>query len=264
MFNKLPNTSQVSVIVKLWRTLCLRGQIQDNKFSGASQTSPPSLQCIQKKREEIPKTPADSRLRKLNVYKTKQTNSLQTKIASDTFWPTINFAKQKIDHADSAASESAKKWQLIGRWLKCGDTWQHTLCMFGWCHNIKGSISVRSVKIKSSNQTQCTGIILLFTGSQRQIESGQMTSDGSCLKVPTAHRPSSCCAEVQDPCSCLNRSVASVWTVTNRARWHLCVDFHDLTGRRASYQLCHRWVGPPEPHTLWFDYASRQDNPPDY
>lgn len=105
----------------------------------------------------------------------KKTNSLQTKIASDTFWPTINFAKQKIDHADSAASESAKKWQLTGRWLKCGDTWQHTVCMFGWCHNIKGYTSVRSVKIKSSNQTQCTGIISLFTGSQRQIESGQMT-----------------------------------------------------------------------------------------
>lgn len=99
-----------------------------------------------------------------------KTNSLHTKRASDTFRPTINIAKQKIDHADSAASESAKKWQLIGRWLKCGDTWQHTLRMFGWCHNIKGSISVRSVKIKSSNQTQCTGIISLFTGSQ----SGQM------------------------------------------------------------------------------------------
>lgn len=164
MFNKLPNTSQVSVIVKLWTAW------EDRFRTTNSQVlRKPVLQVYnvsKNKREEIPKIPADSRLRQLNVYKTKQTNK------RTVCKPTINFAKQKIDHADSAASESAKKWQLIGRWLKCGDTCQHTLCMFGWCHNIK--ISVRSLKIKSSIQTQCTGIILLFTGSQRQIESGQM------------------------------------------------------------------------------------------
>lgn len=92
--------------------------------------------------------PADSWLCKLNVYKTNkpknQTKVLQHKIASKTFWPTINFAKQKIDHADSAALASAKKWQHIGRWLKCGDTWQLTLHMFGWCHNVKSSNQTHS------------------------------------------------------------------------------------------------------------------------
>lgn len=73
------------------------------------------------------------------------------------------------------------------------------------------------------------------------------------------HRHTSCSGEVQDPCSCLNYRVTSVWTVTNRALWHLCVDFQNLSSQRASYQLWRRWVGPPEPHTLWFDYVSCQD-----
>lgn len=160
--------------------------------------------------------------------------------------PTINSVWQQIDPADSASRGRKKKWHLVGN-----------------DNDVDGALRetapCRSAVWKSDPLVRPTSDFSQAANGRRRVDK---------VLLPTGRLTGQRSHQLQDPCCCLNHSVTCVWTVTNRTLWHLCVDFHNLTGPRASYQLRRRWVGPPQPRpqprTLWFDYVSHQDNPADY